>query len=121
MLVAYLTRIRDGKDYTDLCIIPDKPDLLTVPTSLFTLGETPVAVYRIGPEESFITNIEPDGALVITPIEPAGLYLTLNVAVRPGMRVKRVKVIRTGEKSCKIYFEKERAGWEEYLANRQRV
>ena len=121
MLLAYLTRVRDGIDYTDLVLIPDKPDSLTVPTSVFLLSETIYAVYRIGPEEAFITNLDTDGGLIIQPMEPAGLYLTLNLPVRPGFRVRRIKLIRTGERSCKVYYEKDRSGWEEYIANKQRV
>lgn len=123
MLLSYLTRTnKDGVDYVDLCIIPDKPDLLTVPTSIFLLGETTAAVYRVGPEEAFITNIDSDGGLIIQPMEPAGLYLTLNLAIRPGLRVKRIKLTRVGNsRDCKVQYERDRGGWEDYVANRQRV
>ncbi len=121
MLLSYLTRTKDGNDYVDLCIVPDKPDSLTVPTSIFMLGETPSAVFRLSGEEAFIANIDTDGGLIIQPLEPAGLYLTLNLAIRPGLRVKRIKLMRSDNRTCRVFFEKERQGWEEYQANRQRT
>ena len=122
MLLSYMTRInKDGEDYIDLCIIPDKPDNLSIPTSVFMLTETVAAVYRVGPEEAFITNLDTDGALIIQAMEPAGLYLTLNVAIRPGLRVRRIKLFRNPDRTCRVQYEKDRGGWIDYQANLQRT
>ena len=122
MILAYITRTRNDQDYMELSIVPDKPDQLSIPVNVFTIHPTRAAVYRVSAEESFMAIADPtDGGLVLKAIEPAGLYLTLNVAIRPGLRVKRIKLLRREDGSCTTMYEKERGGWEEYVANHERT
>jgi hypothetical protein len=122
MLLAFVNRTRNEQDQLELCIVSEKSDLLTVPIRVFSLRAQDAAVYRAGPDETFTVNEDPnDGGLILSTSEPNALFLTQNHAVRPGMRVKRIKIVGTSEDNCQVYYDRDKGIWERWLANRERT
>ena len=121
MYLAYYTGLGVNHDETDLCLITEKVDALTVPVRIRDLRPNPAAMHRVGPEEAvFMTIDSRDNGLVITPYPPGAIYLTPNLNQAPGFRTKRIKVVREGNQ-YHVFWDKERVGWEEWVANRERA
>lgn len=122
MLYCYMVVTRNGQTKSELCLVPDKMDILAAPILIRELFPTTAAVFRVGAEEVMtISADEQDGQMVVTAIEPSAIYLTPNLAQFPGMRARRIKVVPLGDGSVRTYFAKDRnSGWEEWVANRER-
>lgn len=110
-----------NRDEIDLCLVPDKPDILSVPVRVKDISPTVAAFLRIGPDEGITATFdEQEQAVVITALTPASIYLTPNLPQAPGYRVKRVKVLLNEKGDYRTLYEREGKGWEEWVANRER-
>lgn len=95
MLLAFIHFPGHETDQPVLCIVPDRPDQFSVAAPVDSLGDCESAVYRSGPEESFLAKQDQeDGSIIIEPCKPAKLYLTPNLHERPGIHVRRVKIAK---------------------------
>jgi hypothetical protein len=120
MLLCYCNGLGKEQNEIDLCFVPDKADGMTRPFRVRDIRVTASAVYRIGPEETLIAKFDPEGSgIIFEPIPPAGMYLTPNLSVQPGFRVKKVR-ISVGADGFKTFFDQERGKWEEWVANKDR-
>jgi hypothetical protein len=120
MLLCFASGLGPNRDESDLCIVPDKPDLLSVPVRMRDFQETIAGFHRIGPEEGVsITFDQSDGGMVIAALPPGSIYLTPNLSQSPGFKVRKVKIFDT-EGRYKTLYEREGKGWEEWNANRER-
>lgn len=121
MFLAFVSGLGPDRIETDLCLVPDKPDIMTVPMRIRDIVPETAASYRIGAEEAVCAMIDPaDGALVIAALNPGSIYLTPNLMVSPGFKVRKIKVVIEGER-YRTFYERERAGWEEWVANKERT
>jgi hypothetical protein len=121
MVLCFVAGLGLNQDEIDLCLVPDKPDSLSVPVRVKDLSATVAAFQRIGPEEGVTTTFdEQDGALVINALNPASIYLTPNLPQSPGYRVRKVKILLSQDGSYRTLYEREGKGWEEWIANRER-
>jgi hypothetical protein len=120
MLYCFMAIEREGRVSHELCLVPDKVDPLAVPVKIDDLMPTDAAVFRIGQEEA-CTVTNQGGELIISAWEPALVYLTPNLSAFPGIRAKHVKVVKTGEKSYRTYYSKDKSRWEEWTPSRERV
>ena len=59
--------------------------------------------------------------MIIEAIKPKGIYLSPNLAERPGVMVAKVKIVKLGPRQYKTYYYKDRAGWEEFIANDDKI
>ncbi len=123
MLLSYTIGFGDRHDELELCLVPDKPDLLAKPIPIHALFPSRAGVVRVGPDESLMVVIDSDGALVVTAIMPASIYLTPNLPSSPGFRVKRIKFTRNagdaGEE-WQTFYDRDKGNWEEWVANKER-
>jgi len=120
MLLCYASGLGAQRDETDLCIVPDKPDLLSVPIRVRDFQPTIAAFHRVGPEEGVTVSVdETDGGLIIAALNPGSIYLTPNLSQSPGFKVRKVKVFEDNGQFRTLY-EREGKGWDEWIANRER-
>jgi len=109
MLLAYVHCDGAEGGGPQLCIVPDKPDQFSIAAKVDMLGETTSAIYRVGPVESLITYRDPDdGGIIIKPIRPAKLFLTLNLSDSPGNSVDKVKILKGADGNFQSFFHQER-------------
>jgi len=120
MVLCFSSGLGPNRDESDLCIVPDKPDMLSVPVRIRDFRPTVAAFHRIGPEEGVnITFDQADGGLIIAALTPGSIYLTPNLAQAPGYRVKKIKIFEA-DGEYRTLFEREGKGWEEWISNRER-
>jgi hypothetical protein len=97
MLLAYSHCAYPDKLSFELCLIPDKPDDFGRPMPLSLIEVTESAVLKVGAGEScLIRPTNKDGAIVIDPIKPAKIYLTLDRPDQPGFAVKTALLRKEG-------------------------
>jgi hypothetical protein len=125
MLLSYYHCFGADKDYPELCILADKPDAFSIAVPLERIGVTSAAVYRVGPGEAFIADLDPsDGAIIIKPVASGKLLLTPDVADGPGMRVKKIKVRKLAPGKYQTFYLQDRneeGDWQEWDPTKRRV
>jgi len=121
MFLCFMAIEREGKVRHELCLVPDKPDPLSLPVRIEDLEPTDSAVFRIGESEAVVVSIETDGSTLLAPCDPALIYLTPNLVQYPGMRAKYAKVQKIGERRYRTFFSKDKAKWEEWVPTRPRA
>lgn len=120
MVLCFAGGLGINKDEIDLCLVPDKPDILSVPIRISDMFDTVAAFIRLGPEEGVNVKVdEQDGGIIITALSGAPIYLTPNLNLSPGYKVKKMKIFKE-EGQYRTYFEREGKGWEEWISNRER-
>jgi len=120
MILCFASGLGVNRDETDLCIVPDKPDLLSVPIRVRDFQPTVAAFHRVGPEEGVVVMMDPtDGGLVISALVPGSIYLTPNLMVAPGFKVRKIKIFEE-DGLYRTMYEREGKGWEEWTANKER-
>lgn len=119
MLLAYITGFGEKNDQLELCLIPDKPDSLARPVPIRSLFPNTAGVVRIGPDEAVNINIDPEGAMVVSGVAPATIYLTPNLPMSPGFRARRIKLV-SSEKGYSTYYDRDKGNWDEWIANKER-
>lgn len=121
MILAYVGGLGPQRDEIDLCLVADKLDSVAVPVRVKDLFPTSAAVVRIGLEEAVIVKRdETDQSLIIAALPPGGIFLTPNLMQSPGMKVRRIKVTGDSPEEYRTYYDRERSGWEEWVANKER-
>ena len=122
MLYCFMVIERNGVYSHELCIVPDKPDSLSLPIRIADLQPTHAAVFRVGSEEVMtVTFDERESAMHITPHEPALVYLTPNLAAFPGVRAKHLKIQKMGNNEYRTYYSKDKQRWDEWTPSKERV
>lgn len=120
MMLGYVSGLGRYHDETDLCVIAEKVDSVTVPVRVRDLVPQTAAVYRIGPEEAVtVTYDEESGGKIIAAVASGVFYLTPNLIQSPGLRTRRVKIWLEGD-MYRTMYDRERGRWEEWVANRER-
>ena len=122
MLLCYLPNRQNPDEAPTLFIVPDKAEPFAWPVKVRSLKEPFPAVCRVSGEETFIVTLdEDDGQMVIAAMEPTPFYLTANLNEKPGFRVRKVKITVDDKGKDRIYFARERGGWEEWIAHSAKV
>jgi len=124
MVLCFVAGLGINKNEIDLCIMPDKPDILSVPVRIKDMKETFAAFQRIGPDEGVTVTIDPqDYGIIVAAMTPASIFLTPNLPQSPGYRARKVKIfIEPGPNgnTYRTLYEREGKDWEEWVANRER-
>lgn len=122
MLYCFMAIERKGEVRHDLCLVPDKPDMLALPIRVEELMQTDAAVFRVGAEEAMTVTIDSrENTIHISALEPALIYLTPNLAAFPGMRARHLKVQVLGEGRYRTFYSKDKARWDEWTPSKERV
>ncbi|MFN8390227.1 MAG: hypothetical protein U0136_08065 [Bdellovibrionota bacterium] len=121
MLFCMMPIERNGQITHQLCLVPDKPDPLARAILVDELEPTDFAVFRVGQEEACNVTVDHSGALIISAMEPAMVFLTPNLAAFPGMRARHVKVVRFGDRQYRTYYSKDKERWDEWTPNVERA
>lgn len=121
MLLSYIVGFGEKGHDLELCLVPDKPDVLSKPVPVSSLFPTVAAVLRIGPDESVSITSEPtEGAIIVSGIAPATIYLTPNLPQSPGFKAKRIKIVHSGGE-FRTFYDRDKGTWDEWIANRERA
>ena len=108
MMLAYVHCFGVEASAPELCLVADRPDQLSVPVRVDTLLETDCAVCRLSQLETFKVKFDPsDGSMIIDPVIPTKLNITPTYPDRPGIEVRRLKIIRLGDRRYKTFFMQE--------------
>ncbi len=121
MVLCFVSGLGINKDEQDLCLMPDKPDILSVPVRVRELRETRAAFHRLGPDEGVNVTFDDDGGVVIAAMVPGSVYLTPNLPQAPGFRARKVKIFLEDNGEFRTLYEREGKGWEEWISNKERV
>lgn len=121
MLLCYLP-IKQGEEINlKLCLVPDKPDMLTLPIEIDKFSPTIPAIVRLSAEESCTVAVDPqDNQLIISSLAPSRIYLTPNLSQFPGMHTGHIKVVRYEDDSLRTFYSRDKVTWEEWVANYER-
>ena len=115
MLLAYSPYVTNERGYAELCIIPDKPDSLSVPYPVNKFFVTNAGILRLGPEEALLVESVTSSEVVFKALNPSKLFLTLDLPLKPGFHVNQVKVQIT-ERGYKSFYKREKPEWQEWVA-----
>jgi hypothetical protein len=108
MLLAYVHCFGVEAPAPELCLVPDRSDQGSNLVRVDALLETDCAVCRLSSFESFKVRFdEKDGGMIVEPVIPTKLSLTPTYPDRPGIDVKRVKIIKLGDRRYKTFFMQE--------------
>ena len=106
-----------GPEYPQLCVVADKPATYSVPVKVETLMETESAIHLVSNVEGLLVERgESQRSVVISPVLPSKLYLTLNLPERPGFAVEKLEIVAIGEGRHRVRFDRGR-GWEPWQPN----
>ena len=122
MLFGLVTLHGEENQRPELCILPDKPSVLTKVCRVKHLVETSYAVHMLSGEEGFTVQLEDDGFVVVSPLSPVKLYITPNRPERPGFSVNAVKVKfpeQESKRAPEVFFMRDRKGWEAWNPNKK--
>ncbi len=118
MIIAYTNGFGPDPQIPELCLIPEKPDMLSRPVVVDYLFETKCAIYRLSPQEVFTIALDPkDNGLVIRAVKPTAVCITPNFADKPATKVTELKIIREGAKAYRILYIPDTSGdkaWREW-------
>jgi hypothetical protein len=124
MLLAYVHCLGPEAPFPELCLIPERPDQFSYPVRVDALIQTDAAVVRLSCVEAVKVEIDPrDNGKIIEPVIPSKLYLTPSQPDRPGIVVRKVKVIKIDQMHHRTYFlgEAKDADWKEWMPNKSQL
>lgn len=120
MILAYCHCFGADKN-PELCIVPDKPDQMSVAAIVDTFIPTDAAIYRCGPFESMrVRRGEAENSLIFEPMIPSKLYVTPNLSDRPGVAAKKIQVVIKGERQYEVTYiadSDSRGTWKKWSPN----
>ena len=116
MLLAYTYNYNIRQDKPFLAIMPDLAiDRLALPVPIDKLAISDVAIFYVSNQEA-VTVRKEDNGLVIQPLSGQNLYITTNLADRPGVSARELKIIRDPKTSAYIcnYKKEKDTTWREW-------
>ena len=121
MLLAFVHCRGIDAPYPDLCMLADKPDQFSVPVPVEALRETDCALFRMGPYEMLrVQRVPEESAIVLDAVTPGKLHLIPPQQDRPGSEVRRLKIVRLGERQYRVLYLQEGRdpnAWKEWNPN----
>jgi hypothetical protein len=103
MILAYT--LISGKQ--TLALIPEKPDVFSFPIPVESLQETVAGVLRLGPTEALTVRLQEED-LVLEPVRPAKLFITIDLPTMPGIAVEKIKLSRSLSGEWQTTYRQER-------------
>lgn len=93
MLIAYTNYHDPRSENLDLCLIPERPDQYAFPLKVSALRQVENAIIRVSALEGIKVKQEGEATLIVTPVEPAPMFITPSYPDLPGIRIKLAKFI----------------------------
>ena len=116
MLLAYTYNYNMKPDKPFLAIMPDLAiDRSATPVPIDKLAISDSAIFYVSNQEALCVRRE-DNGLVIRPLGGQQLYLTTNLADRPGISAKEIKIFKEqGSTLFKCLYKKEKdTSWRDW-------
>jgi len=102
----------------ELCLIPEKMNTGFYPLMIKDLIQTSCAMCFLSNEEATNIIFNEEGAVVVTPLKPAKLYLTPNRPEKPGFSVTKIKIHFLTNNTVKVFYDRDK-GWEEFTPSKK--
>lgn len=124
MLLGYIPFAPPGgEERMELVILPSKPDMLSRPFRVDLLEPSEAGVLFIGPVEAITTNwVDAEKAMILETLPGTIIYLTPDTSERPGVGVRKVKIIYVADRKYEIHYARKLddpyVKWEPLIAAR---
>lgn len=117
MYLAYCLIAESGTSSLRLCMVPDKPDEISIPIPVDRFINCEAAICRVGLGDSCtIKWLEEEQSFLIKSVSPSRMYLTPELPTKPGVWVTRIKVKKQGASYTTLYGQErdEADQWKEW-------